>query len=76
MTKAQDTHVPGRIALSESESELDSDFPPLTLRRGIRRQPSRESETGINHKGMLETFVKKSSTNEKITFAIVESDCT
>ena len=78
----QDTCVPYGIVLSESESELESELPPLTPRRrrkassrGRRRKPSRESKKGINHKGVFALFGKKANMSEETTSSIVESEC-
>ena len=81
-SKLQDVYACDEIVLSESESETESELPPLTPRRyrkaasrGSRRQPSRESKKGINYKGMFALFGEQANISEEIKYSIVESDC-
>ena len=82
LPKVQDSYTTDRIVISESESESDSVLPILTPQchskvasRGIRCQPSREINKGINHKGMFVLCGKQDIISEEIISAIFESDC-
>ena len=77
-----DTHVPDGIVLSASESETESEPPPLIPRRqrklkstGSRRQPTRKSKTGFNYKCMFVLFAEQADISKESTSSIVGSDC-
>ena len=80
-SNVQDTCVPDQKALSDSESESESELPPLTpwslnksASRGNRRQPSHESKKGINYKGIFALFGKQTNISGEITSSIVDSN--